>query len=110
MSWERLRALEAGVAEPEWFVDRLSDYSEGHRWHIADVLRWGGHQGMRNALSFSEDEETAEFVAAARNAVPVLLAQLDAVAALHVRTELGECAECRASWPCPTIEAIGGGR
>lgn len=109
MSWEALRALEAGVAEPEWFVDRLSDYSEGHRWHIADVLRWGGHQGMRNALSFSEDEETAEFVAAARNAVPVLLAQLDAVAEIHADDGDGWCKGCSYSWPCQTIKALGGG-
>jgi hypothetical protein len=48
----------------------------------------------------SRDYEQAE---AERDA---LKATITRVRAVHVISDLGECTDCRASWPCPTITAL----
>lgn len=56
----------------------------------------------------------AEFIAAARTDVPVLVAALRAVLDLHEDDGHGECSHCpdpsdahwSAPWPCPTVRAI----
>lgn len=58
----------------------------------------------------------AEFIAAARESVPRLVAALEAVAEMHAEREWrpldgtyiggGSCKSCRQPWPCPTIRAV----
>lgn len=61
-----------------------------------------------------ERDEDAAFIAAARTDVPVLVAALRAVLALHEDDGHGECSHCpdpsdahwSAPWPCPTVRAV----
>jgi hypothetical protein len=67
--WQRL----ADAATPgPWFVDFAGEIGEKFAI-ICDVARgsWGS-----DALNFGEDHATAQFVAAARVAVPALIAAL----------------------------------
>lgn len=84
---------------------------EGHRRGVGDYM----------VAAFIDDSQRPEpgnanadarFIAASRNEVPALLAALDAIRAIHVRTfEGGDrmpdyCSNCVMHWPCPTIAAL----
>ena len=45
----------------------------------------------------------------ARREVERLQAAIERVRAVHVVSDIGECTDCRASWPCPTVAALDGG-
>lgn len=48
----------------------------------------------------------AEFIVHARTVVPVLVAAVERVQALHSCTRSLRCEECELPYPCPTIEAL----
>lgn len=50
--------------------------------------------GARDIAGWAEAERDA------------LKAAVERVRAVHVISDLGECTDCRASWPCPTIAAL----
>lgn len=75
-------------------------------------------QGLNDTLAEvygHNASDDSEFIVAARESVPRLVAALEAVVALHSREVIaihegyGEeavCSPCLSHWPCPTIRAI----
>jgi len=89
-------------------------------WHSRQTVdgdSWAVFDGKDHVVTDNRDGwvPDAEFIAAARESVPRMIAALEAVAALH-RPEktlppLGDkrlCAQetCEGFWPCPTIRAV----
>lgn len=122
---DRLRVLAENATEGPWEVDYMGDLvSVPER----EKDRYGGHIFIGTATGdASSATEDAEFIAAARTAVPALLDMLDqaeaerdrAQAALDRVRELhqpcnhdapcrGDCAECGQHMPCDTIRALDG--
>lgn len=121
---DQLRALADAATEGPWMHDR--DQNDG--WMVV----FGGNERPHGYNIIVSDEyltpEDAAFIAAARNATPHYLNQLDqadarieAVIELHkpvmtYRLIDGEdfaqepdahvCMECRELYPCPTIQAL----
>lgn len=70
---------------------------------------------VADMLSISDDPANpkanrvanAEFIAHARQDVPMLLAAIERVRAEHTHgKQFNICRECGVSWPCPTIAAL----
>lgn len=109
---EHLRKLADAATEGPW----EADYSEENNYSIKSPgTEWG------DGYAYVGDRDNAEFIAAARTAVPQLLDQLDAVLDLHrpemtyrlmdgedfAREPDGEvCVVCREYYPCETVQAI----
>jgi hypothetical protein len=111
--WEELRRLETGATEGQWYAEAMGN-------HRSDVL--ATHED--GALVICEHAGIdAEFIAAARNRLPGILAALDAVLALHKPVDalmygaknahkVQVCTGCGQDdgnwnrWPCPTVAAI----
>jgi hypothetical protein len=99
-------------------------------WHVdEDGLNWGVYSGpylflggeVEAEFSLPRTEADADFIVAARNALPVLLAQREAVLALHpvIKYEIQEhytvqpiqhegCPTCESDGPCDTRRALDG--
>ena len=85
-------------------VERGPVYFDGSQGAKEIVIGSWGH----DANGIAVDPADAEFIAHARTALPVRNAQIEAVLALHVLADFGECNECSngTPWPCPTVTAI----
>ena len=103
---DRLEALPTAASPGPWRTDP-SERVETRPPNTYDV--WRPFVGcVAENLTFAD----AEFIAAAREAVPALIAEVrrlaakvDAVKALH-RERFQFCRECDFDWPCPTIRAL----
>jgi len=82
---EELQALCDAASPAPWFVEQGGEFDDPF-WLIGDVLR---DRFGANSIS-SEDRATIEFIAAARSAVPSLLARVAAAEKKLARVE----AEC----------------
>ena len=106
---EERRIIEAASEGPWHVTDR------GIGWEVSrepledkpdDPGFWPAtvNDGLRETFSKTD----ATFIAHARAALPVRNAQIEAVLALHVLADFGECNECSngTPWPCATVRAI----
>lgn len=109
LNLDRLARLEAEATPGPWEADCCS---------AANMV-----YGQGDSIGVDATREDAEFIAEMRNAAPALLARVreleatvEKVRALHRQRGASwphnggtfVCAADGASWPCPTIEAIGG--
>jgi len=88
---DAIEARAAAATEGPWRVDASGDV--GEKDYIVDAARW---RNFVNTVSFGEDRASAEFVAAARTDVPVLVAALREAwatnAGLNRRAQIAEAA------------------
>lgn len=119
--WRRL--AEAATAGP-WSPAETETYgrllwASGTDYDPSDPTGQTAMQTQELVVQHVDSAETAEFIAAAREAVPALLESIDRVLALHVALNAKDfwtsCAECSdpqngmfVPWPCPTYKAIEG--
>ncbi len=74
-----IKARAEAATEGPWHAEPVGDFSdEGRDWTICDIARWNGYT---NAVGFGTDEATARFVAAARQDVPDLVAEVERLGA-----------------------------
>lgn len=81
---DALDALVSAATEGPWEVSTILD-GNSRTFIIEDVARW---RGYRNSLNLGEDRQTADFIAASREAVPALVARVR-----ELEAELGELNE-----------------
>lgn len=104
--------VNAGTARTSW-VDHGNGIMTGtppRSWRVTDRIV------ERDDLwdeDFEQAAADADFIAAANpSTVLALIAQIEAVTALHapeiVNPELTVCAHCRSSFPCHTARAVSG--
>jgi hypothetical protein len=112
---EELRRLEAGATSCPW-TPQDYDHNPGDQGvPIIGGGELGSMAGHLTAYTMTLGNEPqsvadAEFIVAARNQVPGILAALDAVLALHHGNRWGFCEECSehidVPMPCPTVRAV----
>ena len=82
--------------------DDTEGLREQHRRDLAAVYAERDEMWERKVAALRERDE-------ARRELERLQAAIERVRAVHVVSDIGECTDCRASWPCPTVAALDGG-
>ena len=82
--------------------DTTEALREQHRRDLAAVYAERDEMWERKVAALRERDE-------ARRELERLQAAIERVRAVHVVSDIGECTDCRASWPCPTVAALDGG-
>ncbi len=95
---ESLRALHEAATPGPWFVEMAGDFD--HECAIIECARWNGYI---NTIDLGSDHDTANLIAAMRNALPDLLDGLERLRAekaqlLQSRAEIADEAQALRSW------------
>lgn len=113
LSFEHTRTLADAATGGPWAPSRDARKGGPFLNVIADPRKDGWRERVATALNPAD----AEFIAHARTAVPVLVAAVERVQALHFQylpaaVDFDCCAHCNQNsggyveWPCPTIRAL----
>ncbi|MCG7309711.1 MULTISPECIES: hypothetical protein [Brachybacterium] len=111
---EHLRKLADAATLGPWEAERIHHRPLGQPPHHCWEVTVDG-QPLIDCFREDEDDaaETADFIAAARDAVPELLDALQRVRDLHhpwgdTLSGTRICNECDHAWPCATVRALEG--
>lgn len=70
----RAKAALEGVTEGPWEVSRWEDFGGNPSFYIEDIEQF---KGYRNSVNFGSDKALADFVAASRQLVSELIAEVE---------------------------------